>query len=139
MLAFTYVSTQVTGGLIGEFKFNNSYANGAGNVSFIANAGTSFITDRDDNVNSAININNTGLAGVIPNLPYGSSNRTISLWAKLNTYNATSFNYPFFYGQSANTFGLSVNSTTTVLYSVPFLTTVNDATPVNTWCHFIIT
>lgn len=122
-----------------EFKFNNSYASEAGNASFIANAGTSFTTDRDGNANSAVNINNTGLAAVIPNLPYGSSNRTISVWANLNNYIAGGFNYPFFYGQSANTFGLSVNSTTTVLYSDPTPKLVNDATPLNTWNHYIIT
>lgn len=98
--SFTTAAVAVTPQLITEYNFNNTYNNVNGNTPFSANAGTSFGFDRNGNAGSAINITNTGSSATITGLPYGNSPRTISVWAKINTYNTIGYNH--FYGYGTN-------------------------------------
>lgn len=97
---------QVTNGLIQHFKFDNSYANEAGNVSF---SSTSFTTDREGVPNSAIVINTTTLQSqaTIPGLPYGNAARTVSFWVKASSFSGLNYDPVFTYGTgtASNSFG----------------------------------
>uniref|UniRef100_UPI004047D1F9 fibronectin type III domain-containing protein n=1 Tax=Flavobacterium sp. TaxID=239 RepID=UPI004047D1F9 len=70
--------------VIAEYNFDNTYNNILGTNPFQANAGTSFTTDRHGNISGALNINNQGTFATILGLPYNSTSRTISVWAKTN-------------------------------------------------------
>lgn len=96
--SFTTAAVAVTPQLITEYNFNNTYNNVNGNTPFSSNSGTSFGFDRNGNAGSAINITNTGSSATITGLPYGNSPRTISVWAKINTYNTTGYNHFYGYG-----------------------------------------
>ena len=96
--SFTTAAVAVTPQLITEYNFNNTYNNVNGNTPFSANAGTSFGFDRTGNAGSALNIINTGSSATITGLPYGNSPRTISVWAKINTYNTFGYNHFYGYG-----------------------------------------
>ena len=99
---------------ITEYNFDNTYDNTLGRNPFLSNAGTSFTIDRNGNANSAININNTGTTANFPGLPYGSSSKSISVWAKANVVNPT-INYVFHYGNTANGNGLVFRTAETLL------------------------
>jgi hypothetical protein len=124
---------------IAEFKFENNYASEIGSILFGSNAGTSFTTDRHGNENGAININNTGAAAYIPGLPYGSANRSISVWAKTNALN-NQINYIFHYGTSASGNGLAFRPST-ILYFANANANLETAntTANNTWVHYVCT
>lgn len=125
--------------IIAEFKFENSYASESGNILFGSNAGTSFTTDRANNPNSAININNTGASATILGLPYGSANRTISVWAKTNVLNAQ-INYIFHYGSSGNGNGLAFRPTTILYFANAGANLELANTNLNnTWVHYVCT
>jgi len=96
--SFTTAPVAVTPQLITEYNFNNTYNNVNGNTPFSSNSGTGFVADRNGNAGSAINIINTGSSATITGLPYGNSARTVSFWAKINTYNTTGYNHFYGYG-----------------------------------------
>lgn len=125
---------------IAEYSFDNTYNNLLGNAPFTSNAGTSFTTDRNGNTNSAININNTGTTATITGLPYGSSTRTISLWAKVNTMR-TDYNMTFSYGQfsynSGNGGSFKPSSVSYLGYNNNFEVAATNEEGV--WYHFTYT
>lgn len=122
---------------IAEYNFNNTYNNNNGNSPFAANGGTSFITDRHGNLNSALNINNTGTVATITGLPYGSDARTISIWVKINSFNAFGFNFIYGYGNGIDAIGSYINPSTAFHYGNN--NNHNIATTNNTgnWYHFV--
>lgn len=126
--------------LIAEFKFDNSYNSEANNLSFSSNAGTSFTTDRNENATGAIRIVNTGSTATIPNLPYGNTDRSVSLWAKANSMRAD-YNMLFSYGagSASSSFGGGFNAAQAIAlgYNNNYhAATTNTA---NTWYHFVFT
>jgi len=135
---FTTTATQpVTA--IAEFKFDNSYASEQGSILFGSNPGTSFTTDRANNPNSAVNINNTGLSATISGLPYGLASRTISVWAKTNVQNSQ-INYIFHYGNSANGNGLAFRPTTILYFANAGANLeIANTNENNTWVHYVTT
>jgi len=125
--------------LIAEYNFNNTYSNINGGGTFGFTAGMSLVTGRDGvTANGALNIFNSGAIASIPNLPYGSSSRTVSLWAKTNTMN-NPYNMIFSYGQgsNSNSFGSSYNATVCELFGYANNISVNSASVNNTWYHFV--
>jgi hypothetical protein len=92
---------------IAEFDFDNSYFSKTNNVSFASNSKTSFTTDRNNNLNSALLITDTNTVANIPNLPQYGWDRTISFWAKSNTFLFNQSRY-FQYG-TINPFSMNVN------------------------------
>lgn len=127
-------------GLIAEYNFNNTYNNVNGNSPFASNGGTSFVADRNGNLNSAININNTGTYATIPNLPYGNSSRTIAFWAKANVLNGD-YNMTFSYGSIgtglANGGSFNNGYVEYFGYIDNFYAAVTHTA--NTWYHFVYT
>ena len=94
--------------LVTEYNFNNTMQNTNGSNPFSTTNGVSFTTDRNGNPNSALNITNTGSSATITNLPYASSARTVSLWVKMNSFNAN-FNFIYCYGTASNYNGTYFN------------------------------
>lgn len=122
-----------------SYNFDGNYTNTSGNSPFASNAGTSFVSDRNGNANSALNINNSGTIASISGLPYGNSPRSFSVWVKLNTMNATA-NYPFHYGTSTNGNGLLLKSNQ-VYYFANGTQNIAPTTShtVATWYHYVCT
>ena len=139
LVATSFANAQVTNGLIQEFKFNNSYGNEAGSVNFASNSGTSFVTDRLGNSNSAIEMT-MQTAATMTNIPSGTSSRTFSFWYKVSSN--TGFPGIFAYGgTAANTkFGMYLGTTGNPIYQVSVNDVVTTANlPENVWRHFTIT
>ena len=124
---------------IAEYDFNNNYNNVLGSNPFIANTGTQFVTDRHGNSVSALSINNTGTTATIPNLPYGSNSRTISIWAKINTFSAQPYNFIFSYGGNATTgksFCGSITATNAAALGYNSNFNVFPSHSTGTWYHY---
>ncbi|MQP53718.1 LamG-like jellyroll fold domain-containing protein, partial [Flavobacterium sp. LMO9] len=124
---------------IAEYNFDNTYNNILGTNPFQANAGTSFTTDRHGNISAALSINNQGTFATILGLPYNSTSRTISVWAKTNVLNSQ-INYVFHYGNSANGNGLAFRPTTTLYFANAGANLETaDTNTNNTWIHYVCT
>lgn len=136
--------------LIAEYDFNNTYNNSNGNTPFSANAGTSFVNDRQGNPNNAININQNSTSASIVGLPASNNPRSISIWAKLNNFSIFGYNHLYGYGTAGNSTGnggsllgsniVNGNATTTSIghlgYSNNHLQSVTGYDFKN-WNHFI--
>ncbi len=137
------VEAQITNGLLHEFNFNNSYTSTLGTATFSNIGQTSFVTDRNGNASSALNINNGYAIATIANMPTSSNQRTISLWVKLNTFNSLGFNYIYSYGPGSSANGVYLNATTVNHYALNFGNNTNHSisTPhtLNTWVHYAFT
>lgn len=139
-------ATFYSSGLIADYNFNNSYNNILGNYPFASNSGTSFTTDRNGNANAALNLVSIGTTATIPNLPYGSSPRTISIWVKNYTYNwFVASACPFSYGTTANAYELAMYETSFNLNPYPLgavhyvnLVPLNITNALNTWNHYVV-
>ena len=139
-------ATFYSSSLIADYNFNNTYNNVNGNTPFTTNTGTSFTSDRNGNTNAALNLVSIGTSTTIPNLPYGSSPRTISIWVKNYNYNwFVASACPFSYGTSANAYELAMYETSFGLnpYPGPFshyvdLTPLNITNALNTWNHYVV-
>jgi hypothetical protein len=122
---------------VAQYNFNNTMADINGINTFATNSGTSFVTDRFGNANSALNINNTGSNAAIPNLPYGNTPRTISYWVKLNSFNSNGYNMTFQYGTASNGTGcggsLAQNNVGFLGYNNNFFSTTTNS--LNTWYY----
>ncbi len=128
-----------TQGLITEYNFNNTYNNALGNTPFTANAGTSFVTDRNGNPNSAININNTGTTATIPNLPYSNSPRTVSVWVKTNALNGGGYNFIYTYGTTSNYYGAYYSGSTLYHFSTGGSHGIANTLGLFNWTHYVFT
>jgi Concanavalin A-like lectin/glucanases superfamily/Secretion system C-terminal sorting domain/Purple acid Phosphatase, N-terminal domain len=130
----SFINTQMEG--IAEYNFNNTYNNVIGNTPFSSNVGTSFVTGRDGvTPNGALNLNNTGTMATIPNLPYGSSPRTVSVWIKMNTVQA-GFNFIYNYGNSSGYYGAYFSSSNLYHFANNGSHSYATTTPINQWIHY---
>jgi len=135
-------TTLAVGVPVAEYSFDNTYNNINGNTPFTSNAGTSFTTDRHSNLTGAININNAGSTATILGLPYGNAPRTVSVWVKINTFNAQPYNFMFSYGGNASvsrSFGGSVSATNAMILSYNNNYTVVSSFNLATWYHYVCT
>lgn len=135
-----FTTASLPNSLIADYRFDFGYSDINNNNPFTANSGTSFTTDRNGNVNSALSINNTGITAVIPGLPYGNSPRTISFWAK-TTSMWPSYNMTFSYGQSSGSSacGGSFNGSIVEFLGYGNNFSANSANTNNTWYYFTYT
>lgn len=133
----SFTTTPLT--VLAEYNFDNSYNNVQGNTPFSSNVGTSFVADRNGNVNSALNIDTYGTFATIPGLPTGSNPRSISLWVKMNVLNSAGYNYLYSYGDATNYNGAMFTWTSLNHFGPPSSThAANTAVAANTWYHVVI-
>lgn len=122
---------------VAEYDFDNTYNNLNGTIPF-SSASTSFVLGRDGvTENGAIRLNNSGSLATIPDLPYGSSPRTISFWSQNNFMFATN-NTTFSYGTTGTSSG---NSGSLVDTQIVYSANNNDVvvqttTQQNVWYYF---
>lgn len=121
--------------LVAEYNFNNTMQNTSGSNPFSTTNGVSFATDRNGNTNSALNITNTGSSATISNLPYGSSARTVSLWVKMNIFNAN-FNFIYCYGTASNFIGAYFNPNNLYQFATGNNHTFATSNSID-WTHFV--
>ncbi len=131
-------SAPLTPQLIAQYNFDNSYTNINGSAPFASSIGTSFVTDRNGNTNSAINIVDSGTTATIPNLPYSNNPRTVSLWFKLNSLNGAGFNFLYTYGNTSNYYGTYVNGGTTYHFGNTGSHSIAATTVAGTWYHLVL-
>ena len=136
ILSFTTLEEQI----IAEYNFDNTYNNINGNSPFTTNAGVSFVNDRHGNSNAAINLTNAGIQASIPTLPFNTSSRTISFWAKLNAMQ-TFFNHTFSYGGILTGLGFegSLNATSVNFSGYGDDFSISSVSAVSIWYHFVYT
>lgn len=126
---------------IADFKFNSSRTSETGGLTFSA-ANTSFVQGRDGSPNGAISMVNQSTSATIPNLPVGSSARTVSIWVKLNSFNPDDYNQFFSYGSTVGgstskwyAGGMNEANVMAIGYANnKFFPTTNT---LNTWNHFV--
>jgi hypothetical protein len=130
-----------TNGLVGWWGFNGNAQDGSGNGNHGMVNGATLTSDRNGDTNSSYLFNNSHITVSAPNnLPYGNSNRSISLWFQVPQIPQSS-NVMLFYGlaQANQGCGLSVNPNGIVFVSwiqndIFFTTTIQ----VNTWHHLVM-
>jgi hypothetical protein len=130
-----------TNGLVGWWGFNGNAQDGSGNGNHGTVNGATLTSDRNGDTNSSYLFNNSHITVSAPNnLPYGNSNRSISLWFQVPQIPQSS-NVMLFYGlaQANQGCGLSVNPNGIVFVSwiqndIFFTTTIQ----VNTWHHLVM-
>lgn len=125
---------------IAEYSFDNTYNNVLGSAPFASNANTSFTTDRNSSPTGAINIGYIGSTATISNLPYGNTQRSISVWVKLYNYDTGSFINPvFYYGtlSNDNMFGGTVDYGETSVFGYNNNYTVTTTNNLLTWYHYV--
>lgn len=82
-----------------KFEFNNSRTDASGNHTFSTTTTSSFVQDRFGNANQAIQIDFLDPISVnLPNIPLGTTARSISFWASFRNAPATSTIFLFDYG-----------------------------------------
>ena len=132
-------TTLAIGAPIAEYNFNNSYNNINGTTPFANNSGTTFATGRDGvTANGAINIANIGSTATILGLPYGASQRTVSMWVKLNSFSLTGFNFLYHYGTNGAGNGTFINPTTITHFALNPNHSVAATSVVNIWYHYVV-
>lgn len=122
--------------LIAEYNFNSTYNNVNGNTPFTSNMGTSFVADRHGAAGRALNINDTGTNAAIPDLPYGNSARSVSVWTKLNSIKSN-YNFLYSYGTAANPDGAYINPNTIIHFAPSHNSVLAHSTDI--WYHFVFT
>jgi hypothetical protein len=91
----------LTPNLVASFKFDGDKTSIDGNLTFGAGANT-FVNDRNLNPNKAIQFANNRINVAIPGLPAAMATRTISVWAKFDSYLTLNYNFIFGYGIGSN-------------------------------------
>jgi hypothetical protein len=123
---------------IAEYNFDNTYNNVNGTNPFSSNAATSFVADRNGTADNAININQTNISAIIPNLPYGNNApRSVSLWLKNNSFQSGNNNEVFRYGSSPYMINGYVNSGAVIQSGAGGIHSVGLVTAANSWNYFV--
>ena len=147
VLIFSITSAQIpTGGLLHEFKFNNSTTNESATKFFINSAtgnssGLTYGFDRFGNANAAVV--KSGSAYLynpsLDNLPQGNSSRSISVWIKPDAVNADNI---IFTCGTANTnlvYGASFNPSTIYNFTYSGNVAATNSVLVGLWKHVVVT
>lgn len=137
LLFSVIIQAQVTSGLLHEFRFNNTYTNESGNVTFGNNANTNFQPDRFGNTNAAVYINETSIQATMT-LPTGSAARSFSLWIKVQSTTTPVFSYGTDSYNSAYGFSVKPASLTNFGYGNDLVYAINPSLP-NLWKHLVTT
>lgn len=91
----------LTPNLVASFKFDNNKTSIDDAITFGAGANT-FVNDRNLVSNKALQFANDRVNVTIPGLPTAATNRTISIWAKLDSALPNSYSYIYGYGAGNN-------------------------------------
>jgi Secretion system C-terminal sorting domain/Concanavalin A-like lectin/glucanases superfamily len=129
------------------YNFNNTLNNSSGLNPFSNSGITKYVRGRDKEYNGAIKMFNTVLTATIPNIPVGTSARTVSIWVNFNTATLPANSYLFAYG-TANpnqAFGLTqsnISSNSQInLYgwANDLVVNPNPLTQTGVWINFVAT
>ena len=142
ILSFTTQGPPLGPSQIANYPFDNSLNNAGGSNPF-STPNTTFVADRNSQVTSAVRIGSTTVSSTatIPNLPRGTTERTLSIWHKKPTH-ATAIGL-FAYGTnpSLTTFGIYLLANGNYVFqgSVTDVTFPSSSTLANTWVHTVVT
>ena len=121
--------------LVTEYNFNNTHNNTQGSAPFGTTSG-SFVADRNGNSNSALNIALTGAVATIPNLPYGGTARTVSIWIKMNAVDP-GFNFIYNYGSSTGYSGGYFSNSNVFHFASGGSHSTASSIAINQWVHYV--
>jgi len=129
--------------LLHQFSFDGSGANTTNTINFTATGGLYYAADRFNNANSALSLGGGGATAIIPNLPYGASARSVSVWVRLTFFAGGSSvpNHVYNYGTTSSSSVGYFTTTSAAHYSTTAnmhgQTTANHS--INTWYHYVFT
>ncbi len=132
--------------VVAQFNFNNTKASINGSLTFGAGANT-FVAGRDATPNGALLFANNPVSVAISTLPIAITARTVSIWAKIDTY-VNNYNFIFGYGAAANSsnYGFAVQkdvSNNYTFHNYAFGDDVSQAagtfTNPTAWHHYVTT
>jgi hypothetical protein len=103
--------------VVAKFDFDNNKISTNRSLTFGAGANT-FVTGRDLSPNGALQFANNPVSVAIPTLPIAKAARTVSVWAKIDTY-VNNYNFIFGYGLNAvsRNYGFAVQKDASVNYT----------------------
>lgn len=129
---FQAVQTSET---VNDYSFDNTLSNVFGSNTFTTNAGITFVNDRNGNSSAAVNFGAGGITATMPQLNYGNSPRTVSIWVKLNQIN-NSGTYMYYYGTNNNGSGGILKTLEVSHYGTSPVHTFATNNVVDVWSHF---
>lgn len=131
-------------GLLSEFKFDNDSFDTTNSIQFsTTNTDYPIVygTDRFGVASKALNTTSAAFRQApISNLPIGNSDRTVSIWYKVNAISTATYPGPFSYGGASqyNTFGYYLNSVNAVFQGYAYDQAFSFATVAGTWYHVVV-
>lgn len=152
-ISFTQIPSYVSqDGLVGFWNFNNNVTDATGN-SITTNVGGVYSADHNSVPNSAFQLSgvvsdNQYADAVNPNLPFGNSARTVSLWYQTGTFTTECHNFFISWGAASSNpgtqsqaFGFVINNegTTLGVWSGWNDVNINYTFFSNTWYHIAVT
>lgn len=144
---FTTLPTPPAGtetGLLKEFKFDGDSFDTTNSIQFASTDAFYPIAYGLDRFNVASKSLATTSAAfrqcTISGLPLGNSDRTISIWYKLNAISTATYPGPFAYGGASpyNTFGYYLNSVNAVFQGYSYDQPFSFTTVAGTWYHAVV-
>lgn len=131
-------------GLLKEFKFDGDSFDTTNSIQFASTDAFYPIAYGLDRFNVASKSLATTSAAfrqcTISGLPLGNSDRTISIWYKLNAISTATYPGPFAYGGASpyNTFGYYLNSVNAVFQGYSYDQPFSFTTVAGTWYHAVV-
>jgi hypothetical protein len=136
------IGTFTTSMPIAEYNFDNTYNNVNGNSPFSNRVGTtSFVTDRNGNPNSALQVIGNYVYGsnVALPLPSGNSPRTISMWYKSYTTGNGSSLFNYGVQQQYQNFGAYFGATGNIVFwGTNYDSSFGGTYPELVWRHLVM-
>jgi hypothetical protein len=132
--------------VVAKFNFDNTKSSINGSLTFGTGANT-FVSGRNSSPNGALQFANNPVSVAIATLPLAKTSRTVSVWAKIDTY-VNNYNFIFGYGTAANSsnYGFAVQkdvSNNYTFHNYAFGDDVSQAagTFINptAWHHYVTT
>ena len=136
----------LTPNLVASFKFDGNKTSIDGNLSFTSGANT-FVNNRDLVPNKALQFANNRSNVTIPGLPTNGAVRTISIWAKFDSYLSPNYNFIYGYGFNSNrlAYGVAIYKDASANHTIRnyFFGTDLEGTPnpfdFFAWHHYVTT
>ncbi len=131
-------------GLLKEFKFDGDSYDTTNSVQFVSSDGSNPIAYGLDRFNvSSKSLITTAAAFrqcTIPGIPIGNTDRTISIWYKVNAISAATYPGPFAYGGAStyNTFGYYINSINAFFQGYAYDQSFSNTTVAGVWYHAVV-
>ena len=131
-------------GLLKEFKFDADSYDTTNSIQFATSDGAYPIAYGLDRFNvSSKSLITTSAAFrqcTIPGIPVGNTDRTISIWYKVNAISTATYPGPFAYGGASpyNTFGYYLNSINAFFQGYSYDQSFSNTTVAGTWYHAVV-